>query len=72
MSWTKDADGQSSYMETVGECIFKIDRWEHGYYVAVYEASVYNTEEEISIPLKYFYTFQDARIFFTQLIRLLA
>lgn len=68
MNWAKD-DGHSYYMEDVSDCcILKIMRWEHGYLV---EVTNKDDPEEQSIPLKYFYTFQDARAFFTALKRLL-
>lgn len=69
MVWVKDDEGQSHYMEMVSDyCLVKTERWEHGYYVAVSDR---NDPDEIAVPLKYFYTFQDARSFLTNLVRLL-
>lgn len=66
--WYKDENGHSYYMETVSDCcVIKIEDWEHGYYVAVANPD----ELDNTIPLRYFYTFQDARAFFTNLSRLI-
>lgn len=67
--WTRD-DGVYRYVTTVEDsCVITIEPWEHGYYVAVRDIAA--TEGGASITLKYFYSFQDARMFFTKLVNLM-
>lgn len=69
MSWTKDEEGHSHFKEAISDhCFIKIEPWEHGYFVSVANK---DDPEEVAVVLQYFYTFQDARSFFTSLNRLI-
>ena len=67
--WVRNDDDQPIYVEYAGDCcVIKIERWEHRYYVSISSSEEPNDGE---VPVRYFYSFQDARMFLTSLRRLI-